>query len=140
MNGDRCFVDTNVFVYAYDASAGPKHDRASALVADLWRSGDGCVSVQVLQEFVVNVTRKIQKPLDLGTTSTVISDLTQWRIHRPGPADVLAALDCHRRWKVSFWDAMILCSAAALGCGTLYSEDLSDRQQYESVRVRNPFV
>lgn len=52
-NGDRQFVDTNVLVYAHDTSAGEKHARAKALVTELWQSANGCLSVQVLQEFTV---------------------------------------------------------------------------------------
>jgi predicted nucleic acid-binding protein len=62
MSGDTSelvFVDTNVLVYAYDLSAGEKHERARELVEELWRTRQGCISVQVLQEFFVNVTRKI---------------------------------------------------------------------------------
>lgn len=58
------FVDTSVLVYAYDRSAGAKHVRSAELVRSLWISGQGCLSVQVLQEFYVTVTRKLPKPLD----------------------------------------------------------------------------
>ena len=63
MSGNRRFVDTNILLYAHDDSAGGKRDQARALVEQLWESRDGCLSVQVLQEFFVNVTRKIAKPL-----------------------------------------------------------------------------
>ena len=61
--GELTFVDTNVLVYSYDLSAGDKHERARELVGSLWRTRNGCISVQVLQEFLVNVTRKIPAPL-----------------------------------------------------------------------------
>jgi len=67
MSGNRQFVDTNILVYAHDDSAGAKRDRARALVEQLWESRDGCLSVQVLQEFFVSVTRKIAKRLDAET-------------------------------------------------------------------------
>ncbi|HLV58554.1 MAG TPA: PIN domain-containing protein [Natronosporangium sp.] len=140
MNGELLFVDTNILLYAYDSSAGAKHDRARALIADLWGSGAGCLSVQVLQEFVVNVTRKVPRPLDVDTVSTIVSDLSRWRVHRPGPQDVLEAIELHRHHGVSFRDAKILRSASALGCTTLYSEDLNDGQRYDGVRVRNPLT
>jgi predicted nucleic acid-binding protein len=140
MNDSRSFVDTNIVVYAYDATAGDKRDRARSLLADLWESGEGCLSVQVLQEFFVTATRKVPKPLDPASAAGIIADLSRWRVHAPGPDDVLTAIDAHRGQDISFWDAMIVCSAATLGCRILYSEDLNPGQQYEGVQVRNPFL
>jgi predicted nucleic acid-binding protein len=139
MSGDRAFIDTNVLIYAHDASAGDKRDRARSLLIDLWGSDQGCLSVQVLQEFFVNVTRKVPAPLDNSTALAIISDMSRWRVHSPGPEDVMAAVELHGRHRVSFWDAMILRSAAALGCRTVYSEDLSNGQDHDGVRVINPF-
>jgi len=72
---DKQFVDTNVLVYAYDVSAGAKHERARALLEEFWESGAGCLSIQVLQEFYVNVTRKVAHPLDSDTALQVVTDL-----------------------------------------------------------------
>ena len=140
MSDDRSFVDTNILVYAHDETAGEKRDRARSVLAELWESGEGCLSVQVLQEFFVTVTRKVPKPLDSVSAAAIVADLSLWRAHSPGPGDVLSAIDSHRRLDISFRDAMIVCSAASLGCGILYSEDLNPGQEYEGVRVRNPFL
>ena len=140
MTGNRQFVDTNVFVYAYDVTAGDKHSRARGLVEELWDSREGCLSVQVLQEFFVTTTRKIPKPLDTAAASRIIDDLAYWHVHAPAAADVLAAADIHRRTGASFWNAMVLRSAKELGCQTLHSEDLNAGQSYEGVQVRNPFA
>jgi predicted nucleic acid-binding protein len=139
MNGSASFVDTNVLVYAHDITAGEKRDRARSLLAGLWESAEGRLSVQVLQEFFVNVTRKIPRPLDADAAVAILAAYSRWDVHSPGPEDVLGAIAIHRREGVSFWDAMILWSAAALGCGTLYSEDLNPGQRYKGVQVRNPF-
>ena len=133
------FVDTNILVYAYDRSAGARHVRASKLVAELWQSGRGCLSVQVLQEFYVVVTRKLT-PVPFAELRLILSDLALWRIHSPVAADVLAAADLQQRYQVSFWDAMILHSAVHLGCTTVWSEDLNPGQAYQGVHVVNPFV
>jgi predicted nucleic acid-binding protein len=140
MSGSAIFVDTNVLVYAHDITAGEKRDRASSLLADLWESAEGRLSVQVLQEFFVNVTRKIPRPLDADTAASILADYSRWDVHSPGPEDVLDAIAIHRKEGVSFWDAMILRSATTLRCGTLYSEDLNPGQRYEGVEVRNPFA
>jgi predicted nucleic acid-binding protein len=140
MSGNRQFVDTNVFVYAHDVTAGDKHIRARALLEGLWVTREGCLSVQVLQEFFVTTTRKIPKPLDAAAAARIIDDLAHWHVHAPSAADVLAAIDLHQRTGASFWDAMILRSAKELGCETLHSEDLNPGQAYEGVQVRNPFL
>lgn len=137
--GELVFLDTNVLVYSYDLSAGAKHERARALVEDLWRTRNGCISVQVLQEFFVNVTRKIPAPLSTRTARELVQDLAHWRTHAPDERSVLAAIDLHERASLSFWDAMILRSAASLGCGALYTEDLNAGQRYDGVVVENPF-
>jgi len=140
MSGSRQFVDTNVLVYAHDVTAGDKHARARALVEELWRTRDGCLSVQVLQEFFVTTTRKIPRPLDVRTAKRIIDDLARWHVHAPAASDVLAAIDIHHRTVTSFWDAMILRSAKELDCQTLHSEDFNHGQVYEGVRVRNPLL
>lgn len=135
----RVFLDTNVLVYAYDVSAGEKHELAREMVEELWRTRNGCVSVQVLQEFFVNVTRKIPKPLSTAQAKEIVSDLGYWRAHSPSTRDVVEAIDLHERLQLSFWDAMIVRSAASLGCGTLYTEDLNAGQAYDGIRTKNPF-
>ena len=138
MPGATFFVDSNVLIYAHDRSAGSKHEAARTLIERLWEDRTGCLSVQVLQEFFVNVTRKVGAPLGVKEAREVISDLSYWKVHRPDTVDVLAAIDIHRRMQISFWDAMIVKSAAAQSCNVLYSEDLGDGQVYDGVRVENP--
>jgi predicted nucleic acid-binding protein len=139
MSDNRRFVDTNILLYAHDDSAGAKQVQARTLVEQLWESRNGCLSVQVLQEFFVTTTRKIPKPLEAPAAARIIDDLAHWHVHAPAASDVLAAIDIHQRTGTSFWDAMILRSAKELGCGTLHSEDLNPGQAYEGVQVRNPF-
>ena len=137
---ERRFVDTNLFVYAYDESAGRKGEVARDLIGGLWESREGCASVQVLQELFVNLTREVPKPLPVRDAAALVEDLCVWTIHSPGPRDVLFAIELHERTSVSFWDAMILTSARSLGCRVLYSEDLGAGQSYDGVRVVNPFL
>jgi predicted nucleic acid-binding protein len=134
------FLDTNILLYAHDLSAGSKHEISKHLVEELWQTGVGCVSLQVLQEFYVNVTRKIPRPLEHNLARQLVADISQWRLHVPDVDDVLQAIDLQNSYQLSFWDAMVLHSAARLGCNKLYSEDLSHGQIYGDVRVINPFV
>jgi predicted nucleic acid-binding protein len=135
----RQFVDSNILVYAYDNAQGEKHTQAKALLLSLWESGLGCVSIQVLQEFYVSVTRKSKFPLSPEDASQVIYDFSDWTIHRPGVKDIISAIELHRRYQISFWDAMILQSARQSGCGVVWSEDLSDSEDYAGVKINNPF-
>ena len=136
---DLQFVDTNILIYAHDRSAGDKHIRARDLIRALWQSGEGCLSVQVLQEFYVNVTQKVAKPLTLDVAAQIIADLGVWQVHRPGVDDILDAIRLQDRYQISFWDAMIVASAIQLGCRTLWSEDLNAGQVYDTVTVASPF-
>lgn len=137
---ERQFVDSNVLIYANDVSAGIKREQARELVSRLWQQEAGCVSIQVLQEIYVNLTRKVPQPLDGDTASRIIADLSQWQVHSPEPPDLLAAIEIQQRNQISFWDAMIVRSASRLGCLRIWSEDLSSGQVYEGVRVENPFA
>jgi predicted nucleic acid-binding protein len=134
------FVDSNVLIYAYDVTAGVKHEQARALVASLWESRYGCLSIQVLQEFYVTVTRKVTRPLAGDVAAEIVADLAAWRVHAPIVEDVKQAIATHRRYEISFWDAMVIRSAVQLGCSTLWSEDLNSGQVFEGVRVMNPFA
>ncbi|WP_067966651.1 PIN domain-containing protein [Mycolicibacter icosiumassiliensis] len=133
------FVDTSILLYAYDATAGERHESARALVDRLWRERRGALSVQVLQEFYVNATCKAATPVDPKSAADRLKSLTRWRVHSPLPDDVIAAATWSTRHQLSFWDAMIIRSAAELRCDTLWTEDLSDGQMIEGVRLANPF-
>lgn len=133
------FVDTNVLLYAYDRSAGSRHERAAALVARLGARRLGAISVQVLQEFYVNATRKIAEPLDHELAVERVRVLSRWPVHAPQAIDVIAAARLRHDAQLSFWDAMIVHSAQTLGCVMLWSEDLTDGQRLAGVVVRDPF-
>jgi predicted nucleic acid-binding protein len=136
---DKFFVDTNILMYAHDTSAGAKHERAKALLEELWRDRTGVVSTQVLQELAVNLRRKASRPLDAKATREIIVDYLTWHVVINGGESLLEALDLEARYQVSFWDALVLHAAQTSGAEVLYSEDLSDGQTYGSVRVTNPF-
>jgi predicted nucleic acid-binding protein len=142
MNADpqvAYFLDTNILVYAYDRSAGQKHNLAVQLMEGCWENENGCLSIQVLQEFFVTITRKITTPLDPQTARQIVADLAQWRLHAPQANDLLQAIDLQQNHQLAFWDAQVVQSAASLGCKHLLSEDLNHGQVYSGVQVSNPF-
>ena len=135
---DRVFVDTNVFVYADDDDAGPKRDRARALLAELIPSGRAVVSTQVLQEFFVVANRKLAIPPERARQRVEV--LAQLHVVLVRPELILGAIDLHRLHSLSFWDALILKSASTAGCTCVLSEDLNAGQVIDGVRIDNPFA
>lgn len=87
----------------------------------------------------MNATRKIARPLSAETAKGIIADLSHWHVHVPAADDVLVAIGIHQRAGISFWDSMIIRSAAEMGCSVLYSEDLNTGQDCSGARVENPF-
>lgn len=138
--GAKYFVDTNILVYAHDRSTGDKHLRAQSLVNRLWDSDEGVVSTQVLQELSINLRRKASRPLPVEEVRALIRDYSAWEVVTNTPSSILQALDIEIRYKISFWDALIVQAAEASGASILYSEDLARGQQYGAVQVVNPLL
>jgi predicted nucleic acid-binding protein len=137
---DRRFVDTNILVYAHDRSTGVKHQRARALIEELWNSGGGVLSTQVLQELCINLRRKAGNPLPMDEVRQLIREYSTWEVITNTPESVLKALEIETRFKTSFWDALILQAAEEAGTSILYSEDLAAGQHYGAIQVVNPFI
>ncbi len=104
----------------------------------MFEEGTGALSIQILSEFYAVATKKLH--MAAVEAEEVIDDLRSWTIHRPAHADLLQASRLCQRFKIQWWDALIVNSAVELGCSTLWSEDLSSKQFFGSVIVRNPFA
>jgi predicted nucleic acid-binding protein len=135
---DKYFVDTNILLYAHDPSSGTKRDRARQLIAHLWTTGEGVLSTQILQELCVNLRRKVTPPLGMDEIRRLVQDYLSWEIVVNNPQSVMQALEIEVRFKVSYWDALVIQAAESSGAAVLYSEDLSDGQRYGPVQVVNP--
>jgi len=139
MNGDRVFVDTNVIVYAYDKDAGKKHRIAADIMKDLWRSGLGTISTQILQEFFITLTKKISAPMDISVVRETIRRLSKWDVAIIDVDTIIRATELQERYNYSFWDSLVVAAAIASGVRTIFSEDLSDGQTIEGITIKNPF-
>ena len=137
---DKSFVDTNILVYAHDRGSGEKHVAARDLVEELWRNRNGVVSTQVLQEFYVNVRRKAFRPIGSGEARQLLQDYLAWEVVLNDGTSILEAIELEHRYKISFWDALIVRAAVSSQTSVLYSEDLSHEQSYSDVTVINPFL
>lgn len=135
---EKAFVDTNILIYAHDRSAGIKHTHANRLIQSLWHSGTGVLSTQVLQELCINLRRKVSPALPVDQVRALLQDYLAWEVVVNDAESALHALDLEIKYRISFWDALILQAAEDSGAGLLYSEDLGDKQRYGSIHVINP--
>ncbi|HJZ96711.1 MAG TPA: PIN domain-containing protein [Candidatus Solibacter sp.] len=135
----RTFVDSNILIYAHDLDAGPKHAAAAERIAALWSTSQGTLSTQVLQEFYVNVTQKIKRPLSRAAAREVVRDYTPW-IHSLITGDtIIRASEISEVWRLSFWDSMILTGAEQSNARILLTEDLNHGQFVAGIEIENPF-
>src|SRR6202167_2990552 len=133
----RSFFDTNVLVYADDKAAPAKQRRALDLIAEHRRGGTGVVSLQVLQEYFVTVTRKLR--VDPRIARRKVELLAEFDVAAPEVADILAAIDLHRLERFSLLDALIPRGGKESGCSVLFSEDMQDAREIGGLQIVNPF-
>jgi len=134
----KTFVDTNVLIYAHDVDARTKHEIAKGVLQELWSRRTGVLSIQVLQEFYVNVTRKIASPLSRASARAVVDSYVVWCVDTT-PAEISAAFRIEDEARIGFWDALIIAAARKAGADRILSEDLNAGQAIFGVRIENPF-
>ncbi len=134
------FVDTNVLVYALDEDQGERHETASTLVTELWETEQGVLSTQVLQEFYVTLTRKLQKPMTRPRARAVVERYAAWPTHQVTSDDVLAASELEQRHSLAFWDALIVVAAQRMNATRLVTEEMQGDRAFGAVRIFNPFA
>jgi predicted nucleic acid-binding protein len=132
------FVDSNILIYAHDLDAGVKRERAMTKLRELWDSGTGRLSVQVLQEFYVNATQKLDTPVARSTAREVITAYGAWVRHATTVETIIRAAEISELARISFWDALIVASAEEADADEVLSEDLSDGQAIVGIRIVNP--
>ncbi len=137
---DRVFVDTNVFVYAYDDSEPEKRQRTFEVLDELAKSSTLVISTQVLQEFYVVVTRKLKTRLKPAIAEGALNLLLGYPVIQVAPDAILSAARSSREHRLSFWDALILQTAREGGCTKVLSEDMQDGFQLDGVTVENPYA
>ncbi len=136
----RSFFDTSVLLYLFDDSVPERKARAQEVFCEELEAGRAILSTQVLQEFYVNVTRKLAEPLKPEVAKAQVEDFARLPLVRVNEAMILAAIDRHRNMSLSFWDALILEAALRCGADRLLTEDLQHGQKVEGLRVENPFL
>ena len=139
MSGAKQFLDTNVAVYAYDAAEPAKQAVAQRLLKHGILEENSVISVQVLGEFFNAVTRRIRHPMTVAEASSAIDSIKALPVVDLDAQLVERAIETLRRYRISYWDALIIAAAERSGCKTLVSEDLNPDQRYNGIVVVNPF-
>lgn len=134
------FVDTNILIYARDASERGKQAVAAECLAWLWRERLGRTSTQVLSEYYVNVTRKLKPGLPANQAWEDVSALMAWHPMAIDAAVLRRAREIEREWRLGWWDSMVVATAQLQGCGTLLTEDLQAGAVIGGVKIVNPFT
>jgi len=137
---DTVFVDSNILIYAHDLDAGAKQQRAANRLRELWDTRTGRLSTQVLQEFYVNVTQKIKRPLSKSSAREVVRYYNPWVHSLITPGTVVRASEIGETWGISFWDSMILAAAEQSQAVVVLSEDMNPGEVIAGVRIVNPFL
>ncbi len=139
MNAAKTFVDSNILIYAFDIDAGARHDTAMQEIKNLWQSRSGALSMQVLQEFYVNVTRKIATPLPQEIARRIVRQYARWCV-QTGPVEIEVAFSLEDTTQIGFWGALIVAAAIKAGAQRILTEDLSHGQRIAGILIENPFA
>ena len=133
------FVDANILIYSEDGADQLKRQTALTWLDVLWARGVGRVSSQVLNEFYVIATRKLKPPMPLGGARAEVRRYELWQPWQIDHATVESAWAVESRFRLHYWDSLVVAAAQHLGCRYLLSEDMAHEQHYGSVQVINPF-
>ncbi|MBV6417901.1 MAG: hypothetical protein CMLOHMNK_02677 [Steroidobacteraceae bacterium] len=136
---ELCFVDANVFVYWRDPADTAKHARAGEWLDQLWSSGTGRTSTQALSEFYTTITRKVAHPIPRHEAWDHVASLLAWRPQAIDTPVLEGARRVEDRYRLHWWDSLIVAAAEAQHCVLLLSEGLQDGAVYGAVTVRDPF-
>lgn len=137
---DKYFIDTNVFIYAFDENEG-KQAKANELIKSGLLENKGCISTQVIQEFINVSIKKFEQPLSIQDCHTFVDKVLSPLCHVFATIELYhRALDTVQRWGYSFYDSLIIAAAQQAECRILYSEDLQHGQKIGSLTIKNPFI
>jgi predicted nucleic acid-binding protein len=135
---DKIFIDTNVLIYSLDQHSRGKRQKARAIVKLVKEKYSGVISTQVMQEFYVAATKKMQG--DPIIIKGILTQLSNFEIVTISPELIYSAIDCSILNCVGFWDALIISAAASSNCKEIWTEDLNHDQVIQGVHIKNPFL
>lgn len=143
MTDEGRLIDTNVLVHAYVLIEPAKNTRARALLRQIWKHGSGVTSVQNLCEFVVVVTRKVERPMSLTRAKSIVSTILhspKWNVIDRDSGTLPKAIDLVSRYRIPFWDALIAASMIEHNIRIVVTENERDFKKVRGLKVINPFA
>jgi len=142
MSDEIWLIDTNILVYAYDRSEGKKHELCKRLVNKCWKLWDKySISTQILSEFYVVITKKIENPVPMETAKGIIADIIEfqnWIVVDYNARTILSAIDMNIDYGIHYWDALIVATMQANNIFCIYTEN-GDFESIPWLKVINPF-
>ena len=138
--GDKVFVDTNVLVYAWDSAEPEKQKQALAWMAYLWKERTGRLSYQILTEFYITVTQKLDPGMEPERARRNVRLFFPWHPVQIDARAVETAWQVQDRYRLSWWDALIVSAARSASCPYLLTEDLRSGGGFLETKVINPFL
>ena len=137
----KYFLDTNIFVYSFDENARDKQQKARELIRTALKTGNGHISIQVIQEFFNVATRKFEVPMPLLSSKEYLDKIfMQLEVVYPDNNFIKTGLDIAATTGYSFYDSLIISAALKAGCTILYTEDLQNGQKIQNLTITNPFI
>jgi predicted nucleic acid-binding protein len=137
---DKVFVDTNVLVYAWDSTEPRKQEQALAWMTHLWKARTGRLSFQVLTEFYITVTQKLAPGMEPERARRNVRLFFPWHPVQIDARTFETAWNVQDRYRLSWWDALIVSAARSAGCRYLLTEDLRSGEVFLAIKVINPFL
>lgn len=134
------FVDTNILLYSVDSRDAVKHMRAREWLESLWRTRSGRTSTQVLSEFFVNATQRLEPGLTPDEAWQLVSGLRAWRPQAIDFDTLELGRQLQVRYRLSWWDSLVVAAARLQGCSNLLTEDLQHGSRLAGVSVTDPFI
>ena len=137
----KYFIDTNIFVYTFDASNIEKQNKSKEIVANALENSNGIISYQVIQEFLNVSTKKFTSPLSVADAQRYLTTILEPLCEVFSSIELYhQALEISERWYYSFYDSLVISAAIKADCKTIYSEDLQHSQKIQNLQIINPFI
>jgi predicted nucleic acid-binding protein len=137
MSAEHIFVDTNILVYAHDADAGARHAAAVEKISAFWDAAyPPAISTQVIQELYATLSRKGADPKECRRIVSIYFD---WEIIDHDPTLIVLGMDLSERFKINWWDSLIVAAAYRAKASILWTEDFQEGQRFDFLTVQNPF-
>ena len=140
MNG-KYFIDTNIFIYTFDASNIEKQIKSKEIVMNALENSNGIISYQIIQEFLNVSTKKFKSPLSVADAQRYLTTILEPLCEVFSSIELYhQALEISERWQYSFYDSLVISAAIKADCKTIYSEDLQHSQKIYNLQIINPFI